>query len=432
MRTSLRGIANKARRDSGHRFQNLSGVLSEGFLQECWSLLNKQAASGVDRVSARAYGADLEGNIARLVERLKRGSYRARLVRRKEIPKGKKTRPLGIPVVEDKLLQRAVSSILEAIWEPEFLECSYGYRPGRNALGAGRDLVQELQFGCYGYVVEVDIRQFFENIDHEWMVRMLEERIDDRRLVRLIRKWLKAGVLAEDGKVRHPETGCPQGGVISPVLANTYLHYVLDLWFEKLVRPRCTKRAKMFRFADDAVFAFQLWNEAEAFFAALPKRLSKFGLELSEEKSRIVRFSRFQTGKRSKSFDFLGFEFRWIVDRHGVARVRRRTSPKRLAASLQRVREWCRSTRSNKNRVILALLNRKLVGYYNYYGVIGNYRMLRAFFDEVVKILKKWLARRSQKGRMSWSRFDALVRYHGLEPPRIVQSRVFQLPLATC
>lgn len=400
---------------------------------ESFGLLKKGAAAGVDRVSARAYAEDLWGNVGRLVERLKRGSYRARLVRRKEIPKGRgRTRPLGIPVVEDKLLQRAASSILEAIWEPEFLSCSYGYRPGRNAQQASQDLVQELQFGCYGYVVEVDIRQYFENIDHAWMVRMLEERIDDGRFVRLIQKWLRAGVLSEDGMVRHPETGCPQGGVISPVLANVYLHYVLDLWFEKVVRRRCTMRAKMFRYADDVVFAFQRGDEAQSFFAALRGRLSKFGLELSEEKSRIVRFSRFHTGQRAASFDFLGFEYRWIVDRSGTPRVQRRTSPQRFAASVRRVREWCRSQRSVRPVVFFALLNRKLVGYYNYYGVIGNYRMLKAFCDEVERAVKKWLSRRSQKGRMSWKRVRALVRYHGLEKPRIVQSRIVQRALVTC
>ena len=327
MRTSLRGIANKARREKSHRFQDLSSLLSEGFLRECFALLNKRAATGVDRVSVQEYGKDLEGNIARLVERLKRGSYRAKLVRRRSIPKGKgKTRPLGIPVVEDKLLQVAVSRILESIWEADFLDCSYGYRRGRSAREAVKELTFELQFGRYGYVVEVDIRSFFDHIDHDWLLRMLEERIDDRRFLRLIQKWLKAGILAEDGKVLHPETGCPQGGVVSPVLANIYLHYVLDLWLEHVVKPRCSMQSTMFRYADDVVFAFQRGEEAREFFGALSRRLAKFGLELSEEKSGIVRFSRFHTGKKAESFDFLGFEYRWCVDRSGVPRVTRRTT----------------------------------------------------------------------------------------------------------
>jgi group II intron reverse transcriptase/maturase len=409
MRTSLRGIADKARRESRHRFQNLSGLLSEGFLRECWCLLNKRASAGVDGVSAQTYGKQLEENLARLVGRLKRGSYRARLVRRKEIPKsGGKTRPLGIPVVEDKLVQTAAAKTLGAIWEQEFLPCSYGYRPGRSARDAVRDLTQELQFGCYGYVVEVDIRGFFEHIDHDWMVRMLEERIDDRRYVRLIQKWLRAGVLTEDGQVFDPTTGCPQGGVISPVLANIYLHYVLDLWFERRVKRWCRMRAAMFRYADDVVFAFQSGEDARAFFRAVRVRLVKFHLAASKEKSRIVRFSRFHLGKSSESFEFLGFEFRWMPDRSGVARVRRRTARARLRASLQRVAGWCREMRSQSLREIFAALNRKLVGYYGYYGVIGNWESLRRFYNGTLRILRKWLARRSERGRMSWRRLQAL------------------------
>jgi group II intron reverse transcriptase/maturase len=433
MRTSLRGIANKARRESGHRFQDLSRLLSEGFLRECWGLVNKRASAGVDRVSAQTYGRDLEGKLTRLVGRLKRGSYRARLVRRKEIPKpGGKTRPLGIPVVEDKLLQTAASKILEAIWEQEFLPSSYGYRPGRSASEAVRDLTRELQFGCYGYVVEVDIRGFFEHIDHDWMLRMLEERIDDRRFVRLIQKWLRAGVLCEDGRVLDPLTGCPQGGVISPILANIYLHYVLDLWFERRVKRWCKMRAAMFRYADDVVFAFQSSKDAQAFFNAVRVRLVKFHLAASREKSRIVRFSRFQLGKQSESFEFLGFEFRWMLDRAGVPRVRRRTARSRLRASLHRGSEWCRAMRSQRVGEIFAALNRKLLGYYGYYGVIGNFHSLRCFYNGLLRILRKWLGRRSECGRMSWRRFQALVQYHGLAPPRITELRRCQLELTTC
>lgn len=433
MRTSLRALANKARRKKSHRFQDLSRLLSEGFLRESWSLLNRRAAAGVDRVSAQAYGKDLDANLTRLVERLKRGSYRARLVRRKEIPKpGGKTRPLGIPVIEDKLVQTAASRIVEAIWEQEFLPASYGYRPGRSAGEAVRDLTRELQFGRYGYVVEVDIHGFFEHIDHEWMLQMLEERIDDRRFVRLIWKWLRAGVLTADGQVLHPESGCPQGGVISPVLANIYLHYVLDLWFERRVKRWCKQQATMFRYADDVVFAFQSGEEARAFFRACRVRLAKFRLTASKEKSRIVRFSRFELGKAAESFEFLGFEFRWQLDRSGVARVRRRTARSRLRASLRRVSEWCRELRSWRLREVFPALNRKLMGYYNYYGVIGNWESLRAFFNSVLRLLYKWLGRRSERGRMSWHRFRALVQYHGVEGPRITEFRRRQLALAAC
>jgi RNA-directed DNA polymerase len=431
MPTSLRGIANKASSDKDHRFRNLFGLLTVAFLLSCWERVNKKAASGVDRVSARGYAKDLGDNVRDLWDRVKRGSYRAKLVRRRHIPKeGGKTRPLGIPVVEDKLLQIAVSRILNAIYEPIFLPCSWAYRLGRNAREAVRTLKQELQFGCYGYVVEIDIRGFFDRIDHNELLKMLELRIDDRPLLRLIWKWLKAGVLEEGGKVIHPDTGCPQGSSISPVLANIYLHYVLDLWFTDVVKPRCKARAFMCRFADDVVFAFQWQEEAERFFRVLPKRLAKYGLELSAEKSRLVRFSRFQLGKNSERFDFLGFEFRWVVDHKGVPRVTCRTSRKRLRASLARVTEWIKAQRHLPVRQLVEALNSRLRGHYNYYGVIGNHRGLHSFFHQASRLLKKWLGRRSQKSRMTWEKFSALLKRFPLEEPWITESRHRQMVLA--
>jgi group II intron reverse transcriptase/maturase len=430
MPTSLRGIANKASSDEHHRFRNLFGLLTVSFLLSCWERVNKKAASGVDRVSARSYAKELGDNVRDLWDRVKRGSYRARLVRRCHIPKeGGKTRPLGIPAVEDKLLQIAVSRILNAIYEPIFLACSWAYRLGRDAREAVRTLKQELQFGCYGYVVEIDIKGFFDRINHDQLMQMLELRIDDRPLLRLIGKWLKAGVLEEGGKVIHPDTGCPQGSSISPVLANIYLHYVLDLWFEEVVKPRCKARAFMCRFADDVVFAFQYREEAERFFRAVPKRLAKYGLELSVEKSRLVRFSRFQLGKNSERFDFLGFEFRWVVDHKGVPRVTCRTSRKRLRASLSRVGEWVKAERHLPVRQLVKALNDRLRGHYNYYGVIGNYRSLWSYFNQVYRLLKKWLGRRSQKSRMTWEKYSAVLKRFPLEEPWITESRHRQLVL---
>jgi RNA-directed DNA polymerase len=429
MPTSLRGIANKASSDKHHRFRNLFGLLTVSFLLSCWERVNKKAASGVDRVSARSYARALVDNVRDLWDRVKRGSYRAKLVRRRHIPKegGKTTRPLGIPVVEDKLLQIAVSRILNALYEPLFLPCSWAYRIGRNAREAVRTLKQELQFGCYGYVVEIDIKGFFDRIDHVKLMQMLELRITDRPFLRLIWKWLKAGVLEEGGKVIHPDTGCPQGSSISPMLANIYLHYVLDLWFHDVVKPRCKARAFMCRFADDVVFAFQWQEEAERFLRVLPNRLARYGLELSAEKSRLVRFSRFQLGKNSKRFDFLGFEFRWIVDHKGVPRVTCRTSRKRLRASLARVTEWLKAQRHLPVRQLIRALNERLRGHYNYYGVIGNSRSLSSYLYQVSRLLKKWLGRRSQKSRMSWGRFDALLKRFPLEEPRITECRHRQM-----
>jgi RNA-directed DNA polymerase len=430
MPTSLRGIANKASLDKDHRFRNLFGLLTVGFLLSCWERVNKKAASGVDRVSARIYAKDLVANVQDLWERVKRGSYRAKLVRRCHIPKeGGKTRPLGIPAVEDKLLQTAASRILNAIYEPMFLPCSWAYRLGRNAREAVRTLKQELQFGCYNCVIEIDIKGFFDQIDHDKLMQMLELRIEDRPFLRLIWKWLKAGVLEEGGKVIHPDTGCPQGSSISPVLANIYLHYVLDLWFQDVVKPRCKVRAFMCRFADDVVFAFQWYEEADRFLRVLPKRLAKYGLELSAEKSRMVRFSRFHLGKSSERFDFLGFEWRWVVDHKGVPRVTCRTSRKRLRSALARVTEWLKAQRHLPVRQLVEALNARLRGHYNYYGVIGNHASLRSYFHQVTRLLKKWLGRRSQKSRMSWEKFSVLLKRFPLEDARITESRCRQMVL---
>jgi retron-type reverse transcriptase len=397
MPTSLRGIANKASSDKSHRFRNLFGLLTVVFLLSCWERLNKKAASGVDRVSARAYAKDLGDNVRDLWERVKRGSYRAKLVRRCDIPKeGGKTRPLGIPVVEDKLLQIAVSRILNAIYEPVFLPCSWAYRLGRNAREGVRTLTEKLQFGCYNYVVEVDIKGFFDKIDHDKLLQMLELRIDDRPFLRLIWKWLKAGVLEESGKVIHPDTGCP---------------------------PRLESRALMCRYADDIVFAFQRQVDAERFFRVLPKRLAKYGLELSAEKSRLVRFSRYRLGKKSEKFDFLGFEFRWVVDLKGEPRVIRRTSRKRLRAALARVTEWVKAQRHLAIRQLAEALNARLRGRYTYYGVIGNYRSLMSYFKQVIRLLRKWLGRRSQNNPMTWEKLNALLKRFPLERPWITECR---------
>jgi len=328
--TFLRGIANKARADKGHRFRDLYRCLNAEFLLACWSDLNKDAAGGVDGVTAAVYAENLEANIGALAERLKSKRYRAKLVRRKYIPKGNgQERPLGIPALEDKLVQVACAKLLTAIYEQDFLSCSYGYRPERGALDAVRDLTFDLQYGVYGYLVEADVKGFFDHMDQDWLLEMLSLRIDDRAFLSLIRKWLKAGILETDGQVVHPETGTPQGGVVSPVLANVYLHYALDLWFEKVVKPHCWGEAMIWRYADDWVCAFRFREDAERFFRVLPKRLKKFNLEVAPDKTRILRFSRFHPSMERR-FTFLGFEFYWMPDRQGVCRVKRRTARKRL------------------------------------------------------------------------------------------------------
>ena len=419
MPTSMQGIAEKAKSQKGYRFRNLYGMLNEQLLWECWRDIRKDAAYGVDEVSAQDYQQHLGENIRNLVERLKRRRYRAKLIRRHYIPKGEgQWRPLGIPAVEDKLLQLAVLRILEAIFEQDFLRCSYGYRLRVGALDAVDWLTIKLQFGRYHYVVEADIKGFFDHIDHNWMLRMLAERIDDRALLRLIRKWLKAGVLEADGKVVHPATGTPQGGIVSPSLANVYLHYALDLWFQRVLKPRCGGEACLIRYADDFVCAFEKKEDAQRFYREVGERLRKFGLEVAAEKTRVIAFSRLEPG--NGSFEFLGFEFRWGNDRSGREHLKRRTSRKKLRSSLKGFTDWCKENRHLKLRVLFEQLNSKLRGYYNYYGVHGNYGSLKQFFNSAMRILMKWMNRRSQRRSYNWSGFTAVLQHFQVKRPRVV------------
>jgi RNA-directed DNA polymerase len=429
MQTSLQGIAEKAKREKKYRFRNLYGMLNEEYLIRCWGDIRKEAAYGVDRVSAEEYQSNLVVNIRDLVLRLKRKSYRAKLVRRHYIPKEDgKLRPLGIPAVEDKLLQLAVARMLEAIYEQDFLRCSYGYRPTSGPLDAVDKLTVKLQFGRYEYVVEADIKGYFDNIDHDWMIRMLAERVDDKALLWLIKKWLKAGVLDTNGKVLHPVTGTPQGGIISPVLSNVYLHYALDLWFEKIVKKHCKGEACLIRFADDFVCGFERQQEAEAFYKVLAERLGKFGLELSMDKTRVIRFDRRES---RESFDFLGFEFRWGKDRSGKAHLKRRTSRKKLRSSLKRFTSWCKEVRNWKLPDISRQLSAKLRGYYNYYGVASNGSGLNEFYGRAMRMLHKWLNRRSQRASFTWETFKELLKRYRIPQPRIaVRSRIRQATLA--
>ena len=419
VRTSLRGIAKKAQEQKKHRFGNLYEMLNEESLHDCWRYIKKDVAYGVDRVSAREYEENLDENIRQLVERLKRKSYRAKLVRRQYIPKGEgKVRALGIPATEDKLLQLAVKRILEAIYEQDFLRCSYGYRPKMGALDAVDKLTVKLQFGRYNFIVEADIKGYFDNIDHEWLIKMLEQRIDDRALIRLIKKWLRAGILDTDGKVLHPVTGTPQGGIVSPILANVYLHYALDLWFHQVVRKHCRGEACLIRYADDFVCAFQYQRDAERFYQVLGKRLGKFGLQVATEKTRIIPFHRKPPSGRPH-FQFLGFEFYWGKDRSGKPHLKRRTSRKKLRSAIKRFTEWCIKNRDLKPRILFRRLNAKLRGYYNYYGVYGNYDSLKQFFEQVTLILFKWLNRRSQRRSYNWEGFNQLLEHYKIERPRI-------------
>ena len=420
--TSLRGIANKAKANKQHRFQNLYRCLNKALLQESWMALNKDAASGVDNVTAAEYSEHLDSNLQALAERLESKRYRAKLVRRCYIPKENgKERPLGIPALEDKLVQLACTKLLTAIYEQDFLDCSHGYRLKRSSKDAAIILRKELQGGEYGYIVEADIQGFFDNLDHDWLLKMLSLRIDDRAFLNLICKWLKAGVLDTDGMVIDPVTGSPQGGIISPILANVYLHYVLDLWFQKVVKTHCRGKAELCRYADDFVSAFHDKSDAERFYRVLPKRLGKFRLQLEMEKTQILRFSRFNPSMK-QWFCFLGFDYYWKKDRWGKPRVMCRTTRKKLQGACRRIKEWIRKNRHLPGREFFKRLNIRLRGHYNYYGVKYNYQSLNRFYKWTIECAFKWLNRRGGK-RNSFTKetLERILHLVGIVRPRITE-----------
>lgn len=421
-RTSLRGIAKRAQACKQHRFQNLYGLIDEKLLHECWSDLNKKAASGVDGVTVAQYGANLSERIEQLATRLKTKSYRTKLVRRCYIPKSNgKVRPLGIPSLEDKLVQLCCTRILTSIYEQDFLPLSYGYRPGKSARDAVCDLGFNLQYGSYGYAVEADIKGFFDQIDHDRLLEMLNRRIDDNAFLGLIEQWLKAGILDSDGAVLHPNTGSPQGGIISPLLANVYLHHVLDEWFERVVKAHIDGKAMLIRYADDYVCVFQYKADAERFYRSMEKRLGSYGLELSEEKSGLCRLSRFDPGLQNR-IEFLGFEIYWGRAYDGEIRIMQRTARSRLHGSIAKIKQWVKANRHLRGAAFVKSLNRRLNGHYNYYGVKSNERSIKRFFDEAIESAFKWLNRRGgKKSSFTWSSFVQALKRLGVSKPRVMK-----------
>jgi RNA-directed DNA polymerase len=401
--TQLLEIAKKAKEEPKRKFTGLYRLLNQEFLVSCWQEMNPRSASGVDGMSPKQFGENLESEVSEIVGDLKAKRYRAPKIRQKMIPKGDgKFRPLGIPTVGDKLVQKGASKILEAIYEQEFLSCSYGYRKGIQIHDAVQELDNAIAKEGYQWVLEADIRGFFEHLDHEWVRKMLRERIADESLIQLISKWMKVGIVAEAGNEIHPEAGTPQGGIISPILANIYLHYVIDLWFEKRMKKRLQGRARLFRYADDFVVLFDHERDAQDFRVALEERLHGFGLDLAEDKTRIVELHRW---KQKGEFDFLGFTFRWGKSFKGKTVFKRETSTNRLQKAIQRFKDWCQENRSQGNEVIAKRVRSKFLGHRNYYGLAGNARQVSGYFHACKKILFRWLNRRSQKRSMNWDEF---------------------------
>lgn len=420
IQTSLQGIAAKAARKKSYRFRSLARLLTVSFLIWCWKFINKRAAAGVDKINANEYEENLLTNVENLVKQLKENRYKAKLVKRQYIPKENgKLRSLGIPAMSDKLLQTGAKFILESIYEQDFLPCSYGYRPKTGAANAIEDIYQQLRNGQYCYIVEADIKGYFDNIEHKILIEMLNQRIDDKRFIRLIQKWLKAGILDTDSKVICPATGTPQGGTVSPILANIYLHYALDVWFEQIVKTHSVGKAYLCRYADDFVCAFTNKYDAQRFYNELGRRLALFNLQLAEDKTHIIRFSRFKEDKTH--FDFLGFEFRWGKSRSGWIVLKRRTSPKKLRKSIANFTVWCKANCQKQVSILFREINLKLRGYYNYYGLVGNYKAIGSFFYWAKMNLLKWLNRRSQRKSYNWQAFNDVIRHFNLLRPRIIR-----------
>jgi group II intron reverse transcriptase/maturase len=398
-----------------------------GWQIEAFHRTRKDAAPGVDGQTADEYGLHLLENLRGLLDRAKSGAYRAPPVRRVHIPKGtgKETRPLGIPTLEDKILQRAIVMVLEPIYEQDFLDCSYGFRPGRSAHQALEVFWKQAMDLGGGWVVEVDIRKFFDTLDHAQLRTLLQQRIRDGVLLRLIGKWLQAGIL-EGGELSYPEAGTPQGGVVSPLLANVYLHSVLDVWFEQTVKPCLRGRAFLVRYADDFVMGFACEEDARRVLEVLPKRFGKYGLTLHPEKTRLVRFGRpaerpTETAVPKQeppgSFDFLGFTHFWSRSKKGNWVVKRQTARSRFQRALGKIADWCRRNLHEPIREQYRDLQRKLQGHFQYFGIVGNGRSLWCFRDRMTEIWKKWLSRRGGKKGVTWERLHRLLQELPLARP---------------
>ncbi len=371
----------------------------------------------MDGVTYREYERNLSDNLADLETRLKEKRYRAKLVKRVFIPKSNgKLRPLGIPALEDKIVQYVVREILQTLFEPLFLDCSYAYRPKHSARIAVENLRDELM-NKYSWIVESDISGFFDNVNHDWMLKMLEKRINDKALIGLIQKWLRAGILLPDGAVEHPERGTPQGSIVSPILANIYLHYVLDLWFEQEVKKKIGAKATLVRYADDFTAAFRYHKDSANFKKILPIRMKKFSLELAEDKTRKLRFNRFRK-ENSEIFVFLGFEYRWIISRRGKDIIHLRTSSKKLRRIILELRTWLKEHSSKRLKWIMGMVKAKLRGFYNYFGVSGNSASFKEIYYLYRKTLYQLLNRRSQRKSYNYNQFSFILRFHGGVPFR--------------
>jgi group II intron reverse transcriptase/maturase len=426
METKLARIAEMAKADSKVKFTSIGHFIDAEALTESHKEMKPGKATGVDGVTKETYETNLEANVANLVGRLKQKNYRPQPARRTYIPKDEKSmRPLGIPAYEDKLVQHALKNVLEAIYEQDFMDFSYGFRPKRSMHDALKKLTEIIQYGKINYVVDADIKGFFNHVDHEWLMKFLELRIADPNIHRLVRRMLKAGI-QEDDELEPTEEGTPQGSVVSPILANVYLHYALDMWFAVTVKKQCKGQAEMVRFADDFVCCFQYQEDAERFYAALQLRLEKFKLSIAEEKTKIIAFGRFaeeesrrEGGGKPKTFDFLGFTHYCSKSQKGAFRVKRKTSGKKFKQKAKAMKTWIRFNRHMDQQEFLKTIRSKLTGHYRYYGVTDNFEKMNSYYILTLNLMFKWLNRRSQRRSFTRERFYEVLKDFRLPKPRI-------------
>ncbi|UCZ51843.1 group II intron reverse transcriptase/maturase [Bacillus shivajii] len=426
METKLMRIAEVAKTNPELKFTSLIHLLNKDSLKECHHQLNGNKAPGILGTTKQEYSENLEGNLQYLINRMKKQSYKPQPVKRVYIDKSgsKKKRPLGIPEYEDKIIQKGLAKILNSIYEQDFLDCSFGFRPNRNCHDALKVLNMYIERRYTNYIVDVDIKGFFDNVDHKWMVEFLKHRINDPNVLRLINRFLKAGYV-KDMKWYKDEFGTPQGGLASPILANVYLHYVLDLWFEKHVKKRCKGQAYIVRYADDFVCCFQYHKDAQQFYRALKERLKKFNLEIAEDKTKVIPFGRFakeneqRTGNhKPPTFKFLGFTHYCSESKQGKFRVKRKTDKKKMRTKLKETKEWLKSKRNLKIQAIMDRLQRSLKGYYNYYCITDNLPTVEEFVYHIRLLLFKWMNRRSQRKSFTWDKFNLFMNKFPLPSPR--------------
>jgi len=419
-------ITGHARRDRTFKFTSLAHLLDEEYLRDCYQSLNRNKAVGIDSVSWQEYGAKLDENLTQLVSRLKRKKYKPLPARRVYIPKNdKETRPLGIPALENKIVERGITWILESIYEQDFRECSYGFRPKRNCHQALKQLNDLIMFQPVNHIVEADIKGFFDNVDHDKLMDFIRIRISDTALLNLISKFLKAGYI-DDGQLVRSAKGTPQGSILSPMLANIFLHYVLDEWFETMAKSHVRGFCELVRYADDFVCVVRYADEAKRIEHVLKSRFSKYGLEIHPTKSQKITFGHFERenarsqNRKPNTFDFLGFTHYCDVSRRGNFKLGRKTSRKKFSAKCRDMNNWLRAIRNLvKTKDWWKILAAKLRGHYQYYGVSENYLSIMKFYKLTIKMVRKWLNRRSQKSKMSWKRFEQYLEHYPLPQPRI-------------